>query len=227
MQMSWDRQYGQDGHVWGKRPGELALFLVENRRRLGLPESPVDILDLGCGYGRDALYVSRSIPCRILGIDSSANAVAMAQDLCCRESSGSVEFRCCDFGEVGASGYDVVFMANLYQVLRPDERRRLRDASRRVLRPGGLLLLSTLSVNDPEHRGKGRPVENDANSFVDEKYVHLCTKAELEAEFGFIEIGGLFEREYDEPRAGGTHHHISWILWGRARDTAAGGDVSG
>jgi len=225
--MSWDRQYGQDGQVWGEGPGELALFLVQNWRRLGLPESPVDILDLGCGYGRDALYISRSIPCRILGIDSSANAVAMARDLCGRESLESVQFRCCDLEEVDVAGYDVVFMSNLYQVLRPDERARLRAAARRALRPGGLLLLSTHSVNDPEHRGKSRPVENDANSLVDEKYVHLCTKAELEADFDFIEVGGLFEREYDEPRAGGKHHHISWILWGRARETAAEGDVPG
>jgi SAM-dependent methyltransferase len=215
--MSWDEQYGQQGQVWGEGPGELALFLVGNRQRLGLPEGPVDILDIGCGYGRDALYIAESIPCRIMGIDTSATAVAMAGELAGRKPGWNVEFRCCDFGDVAGSDYDVVFMSNLYHILRPDERRRLREAVRAVLRPGGLLLVCTLSVNDPEHEGKGEPVENEPNSFVDEKYVHLCTREELEADFDFIEIGELFEREYAEPRAGGEHHHISWILSGRHR----------
>ncbi len=215
MQKSWDEQYGQQGQVWGERPGELALFLVGNRHRLGLPGRLVDILDIGCGYGRDAMYISRNVPCRITGVDASANAVAMAEELSSREPGQDVRFRCCDFGELTASDYDVVFMSNLYQVLRLEERQRLCEVVRAVLRHDGFLLLSTLSVNDPEHRGKGEPVEGEVNSFGDGRYVHLCTREELEADFDFIEISELFEHEYDEPRADGEHHHISWILVGR------------
>ena len=215
--MSWDEQYGEMGQVWGEGPGELALYLAANRRRLGLPEGPVDILDIGCGYGRDAVYLAGSIPGRVLGIDPSAKAIAMARDLAGSEPGREVEFRCCDFGDLAGSDCDVVFTSNLYHILRPEERWRLCEVVRGVLRPGGLLLLSAHSVNDPEHYGKGEPVEGEAGSFVGSRYVHLFTREELEADFDFIEIDELFEHEYEEPRADRAHHHVAWILAGRRR----------
>ena len=109
----------------------------------------------------------------------------------------------------------MVFMSNLYHTLTPEERERLRETVKMNLRHDGHLFLSTLSVNDPEHYGKGKPVENEVNSFIGVKYVHLCTRQELEADFDFIDIKELFEHEYDEPRTDGKHHHVSWIMYGR------------
>ena len=83
------------------------------------------------------------------------------------------------------------------------------------LKPGGLLFLSTLSVRDPEHYGKGSPVPGEPNSFVDKVYLHLFAREELMHDFGFLEIKELYEHEYAEPRATGeAHHHILWILNG-------------
>ncbi|UCC60273.1 MAG: hypothetical protein JSV02_00150, partial [Dehalococcoidia bacterium] len=79
----------------------------------------------------------------------------------------------------------------------------------------GHLFLSTLSVNDPEQYGSCIPGAIEINSFIDTKYIYLCTRQELEADFDFIDIKELFEHKYDEPRTDGTHHHISWILYGR------------
>jgi hypothetical protein len=51
------------------------------------------------------------------------------------------------------------------------------------------------------------------SSFINNKYLHFCTKEELEDDFQFLSIKELYEHRYDEPRAcGETHHHISWIL---------------
>jgi 2-polyprenyl-3-methyl-5-hydroxy-6-metoxy-1,4-benzoquinol methylase len=215
MQTSWEDQYSKHGQIWGERPSELALFVIANRQRLGLPERRIDILDIGCGYGRDAIYMSQSFPCRITGIDNSEKAIALANELCGEGPDEVMQFRCCAFRQLTASQYDVVFMSNLYQVLRPEEREWLRETVRMNLRRNGHLFLSTLSVNDPEHYGRGEPVANELNSFIDVKYVHLCTRQELEADFDFIDIQELFEHEYDEPRTDGVHHHISWILYGR------------
>jgi SAM-dependent methyltransferase len=217
MSISWDEQYGRDGHLWGKGPSELALFLVEDSDRLGLPPEPVDIVDIGCGYGRDVAYIAEHIPCRILGIDSSANAIAMAEELARQMSVQGVQFRCCDFGDLAGAEYDVVFMSNVYHVLRADDRRRLREAVGVALRPDGLLLLTAHSVNDPQHYGEGEPVEGETNSFEGEKFVHLSTRKELEADFGFIDIIELFEHAYEEPRTYGVHHHVTWVLVGRGR----------
>ncbi len=182
---------------------------------MGLPERRIDVLDIGCGYGRDATYMSQSFPCRVLGIDNSENAITLANELCKERPGRNIQFRCCDFGQLTAAEYDMVFMSNLYHTLTPEERERLRETLKMTLRHNGYLFLSTLSVNDPEHYGKGKPVENEVNSFIDVKYVHLCTRQELEADFDFIEIKELFEHEYDEPRTDGEHHHVSWIMYGR------------
>ena len=75
------------------------------------------------------------------------------------------------------------------------------------------MFLSTLSVHDPEHHGKGEPVPGEEGSFVDKMYLHLSTGPELEREFGFLRLLSLEEHEFDEPRAdGAVHHHVLWLL---------------
>jgi 2-polyprenyl-3-methyl-5-hydroxy-6-metoxy-1,4-benzoquinol methylase len=84
-----------------------------------------------------------------------------------------------------------------------------------MLKPNGLLFLSTLSVRDPEHYGKGDPVPGETNSFHDKTYLHLCTKEELIGDFDFIYIKEIYEHAFREPRViGEAHHHVSWILAG-------------
>jgi len=181
------------------------------------------MLDVGCGYGRDAFYFLDNLKCSILAVDRSQNAIDIAARAVGEAGREGVEFRCCSFVELGEGGYDIVFLSNLYQVLRRDERDALRKAVGRLLKPGGLLFLSTLSVADPEHSGKGTPVPEEPNSFFDKWYVHLSTREELADYFDLLDIVEIYEHEYEEPRASGeAHHHISWILVGRS--AAALGD---
>ena len=214
--MSWDDQYTRYKHLWGDKPSELAIFAIAYLRRQRFQTERMNIIDIGCGYGRDALHLLQHTGCRILGIDNSPKAIEMALTICSKEPQLNIRFNCCSFTELMSKEFDVVFMSNLYQLLKPHERAELRDAIRRVLQPSGLVFLSTLSVNDPEHHGKGTPVANDKNSFVDEKYLHFCTRPELEQDFSFLNIAELHEHRYEESRATGqSHHHISWMLAGQ------------
>ncbi len=130
-------------------------------------------------------------------------------------SRKDVRFQCCDFRELGKGSYDIVYISNLYHLLRRSQREELRIAVMKVIKPTGLLFLSTLSISDPEHYRKGVPVSDEPNSFVDKVFLHFCTRTELEHDFNFLNIRELYEHEYYEPRAAGeTHHHISWILVG-------------
>jgi hypothetical protein len=109
----------------------------------------------------------------------------------------------------------MVFASNFYHLLKMEERQALRDTIKKRLKPGGMLFLSMLSPNDPEHFGKGKPVENEDNSFQDETFLHFCTREELERDFSFLSIKELSEHEYYEPRSNGeVHHHILWLLMG-------------
>ncbi len=214
--MSWDNEYRHHKRVWGEGPSALASFAVDYLQELQLYQKTLSILDIGCGYGRDAVYLCQHTDCTIVGIDNSQGAIEMARGTRPKEYIGRIDFKFLDFTRLPVNDrYDVVFASNLYQLLRPEERAAFRKISRRVLSPNGLLFLSTLSTSDPEHYGKGTAAVGDINSFVDEKYLHLCTCGELEREFSFLNIKELKEHEYYEPRATGrTHHHISWLLVG-------------
>lgn len=213
--MSWNKEYEDLGNVWGERPSKLAIAAFKFLQKNGLNNMILSILDIGCGYGRDAFYFLANFRCRILGIDISEKAIDIASNSVLEAQKEDVKFKCCNFTELEAGECDIVFISNLYQLLRDKERKELRETVMRTLKPNGLLFLSTLSVRDPEHYGKGIQVSGESNSFQDKVYLHFCAGEELTEDFAFLNIKALYEHEYYEPRAANeVHHHISWILIG-------------
>ena len=217
--MTWNNTYSSEKKIWGDRPSKLAMFtynyIKQSRQFEG--KSDIFVLDLGCGYGRDAIFLANNLPCHVLGLDNSEKAIEMARESLSKELEKRVELLCYDFSHV-SDKYDVIMASNLYQILKPEDRAKLRETVKRCLKTNGLLFLSTLSIRDPQHFGQGTQIEGDENSFQQEKYIHFSTREELEKDFDFLNISGLFEREYHEPRSSGDdHHHISWILIGGLR----------
>lgn len=169
--MSWNNVYKDLGNIWGERPSELAVAMVKYLRGHKINDDMICILDIGCGYGRDALYFMGQLRCEILGIDNSEKAIDMVKKVAI--SRKNVKFQCCNFTELGKDSYDVVFISNLYQLLRRSEREELRRTVMKVIKPNGLLFLSTLSISDPEHYGKEVPIPKESNSFQDRVYLHF------------------------------------------------------
>jgi cyclopropane fatty-acyl-phospholipid synthase-like methyltransferase len=216
--MSWDSTYQDHERVWGNRPSALATFACHYLRGKS-PDKTIEILDLGCGYGRDAFYLARAINCHILGIDNSGKAIDMAKKSLTGDLESRIRFECCDFNQIAEGRFDVVFASNFYHLLNAEERPNFTETVEKHIKPGAMLFLSTLSNRDPEHFGKGRRIETEENSYQDEKFLHFCTGDELEKAFSFLDIENLSEREYFEPRSNGeVHHHILWILVGRKPD---------
>jgi SAM-dependent methyltransferase len=214
--MVWDNTYNAEKKVWGDTPSELAVyagnFLKQSSQFRDNPD--IFILDLGCGYGRDSIFLANELPCHILGVDNSQKAISMAKEALPRELEKKIEFLCYDFSQV-ADKYDVILCSNVYSILKPAERAGLRKIARHCLRSNGLLFLSTFSVNDTQHQKTGVPVEGEKDSFIDEKYIHLCTREELEQDFNFLDISALFERRFIERRSTRDHHHVIWLLMGK------------
>ena len=217
-QLPWNTTYKTDKKVWGDKPSELAVAVYNYlRESQGFSNrKDIFILDLGCGYGRDAIFLAQNLPCHILGLDNSQAAIDMAGQSLKGSLGKRIEFLCYDFTSV-SDKYDVIFISNLYLLLKPDERIKLRETIKRCLKHDGVLFLSTLSVSDPQHFGKGVPVEGETNSFFDVRYMHLSTRQELEEDFSFLTIHALYERQFHEPRTPRNHDHVSWILMGRLK----------
>jgi len=213
--MTWDNIYRNQQQVWGDRPSALAAFARHYLQSNKSPDKTIGIMDIGCGYGRDAIYLARNINCHIFGIDNSGEAIEMARKALTADLESRVTFQCCDFRQIPEGKFDTVFASNFYHLLVKEQRQVFRNTIKKRLKPSGMLFISTLSPNDPEHFGKGKPVEDEKNSFYDQRYLHFCTREELEKDFGFLTIKELSEHEYYEPRSNGeVHHHFIWMLVG-------------
>lgn len=214
----WEEAYRADRKIWGDDPSPLSLAMKQYAAEAGLQTAGKTLLDLGCGYGRDSFFLASELGLRVTGVDSSKEAIDLAQSNSAGDARRKVEFRCARFQELPGEKYDFVFAANLFPILRRDERAGFCLRIKDLLAPNGLFFLSTHSIRDPELAGKGIVVPDDENSFMSKTIMHLSTREEFEREFSFLEFEKLSENEFLEPRADGTtHHHIIWILIAAAK----------
>ncbi len=215
----WEKKYKSAGILWGEQESVLATAATRFLEGMPRDECPRSLLDLGCGYGRDLVSLARNLPhCTITGIDSSTSAVEAARRRCAEGNVNNVVITCTDYRAIRGERFDSVYCSNIYHLLRRDERMNFGSLIQGMLNPGGYLFLSTLSPNDPEHGGKGQPVPGDPGSFVfpeEDLWLHFAPRDELLMGFSLLHLPDLYEVDYTEPRIGGDHHHVSWILIGR------------
>jgi SAM-dependent methyltransferase len=211
---SWDGDYREAGRLWGEGPSELALLAVDVLRGEGIIGPAHSVLDVGCGYGRDAFHLWRELGVSVVGVDPSPRAVELAR--AAAPAKAPVEFVCAGFDQLDERLYSAVTCTNLYHLLEAPARQRLASALTARVRPDGLLFLMTLSPSDPQHHGKGRPVPDDPGSFVDRVFLHFAGEGELRREFAGMAIERLEEHAYTEARSEGhVHRHVSWRLVAR------------
>jgi cyclopropane fatty-acyl-phospholipid synthase-like methyltransferase len=220
----WGETYEDLGERWGSGPSEVAVVAEEWLAKLGRRGPLQRLLDLGCGYGRDSFYLHERLGASVLGVDSSAEAVAMAErrreELARRDEAHAhgLRFRQAALEDLDAGPFDALVTNGLYHLLEPAGREALAACVRRHLAPRALLFLSTLSTADPEHYGRGVVVVDELDSFVDSVYLHFAREGELRSTFSFLDVRELYEHEYVEPQSTGEpHHHVSWILVASAR----------
>jgi len=120
-------------HRWRTAENSAAYMLEELR-------AGDYVLDAGCGPGTITLDIAGHVaPGRVLGVDSSAEAIASAEELRRRVGVSNVEFSVGDAYALGPGErtFDAAHAHQLLQHLgRPVE---ALGELRRVLRPGGLL----------------------------------------------------------------------------------------
>ncbi len=105
---------------------------------------PQRILDVGCGFGRTVRALARVLPdAEICGCDLSAPALRLAHkhavDDCV--AIGFSRTRAEDLGCYADGSFDVVTATMLVHEMPPDSVRSFLKAARRVLAPGGLLVV--------------------------------------------------------------------------------------
>lgn len=166
---AWNERYATKGMVWGTEPNRYVAEFAA-----GL--TPRRVLDLGCGQGRNAVWLALQGH-EVTGLDLSDTGIEQARALA-REAGVEVDFRAVDVvreWQPEPAGFDLVVLS--YLQLPTDTRRVAHAKAARALAPGGTVFLIAHHADNLEH-GVGGPPYPEV----------LFTEADLEADFGALDI---------------------------------------
>ncbi|MEV6610004.1 class I SAM-dependent methyltransferase [Kutzneria sp. NPDC051319] len=144
----WDRFYADRSRpvpFFAAEPDESLVSYLER----GLV-TPGRALDVGCGAGRNALYLAAE-GFTVEGVDLSSEAIAWAEDRA-REAGATVDFRCQNAFSVTGT-YDLIYDSGCFHHLPPHRRISYLQLLDRALAPGGHLALTCFTTEE----GSSRP----------------------------------------------------------------------
>ncbi len=152
----WSQIYAAQGQRWGTFPSMTAhLALVEIDR---LQKKRLKLIDIGCGYGRDlALFRSTFAKAILDGLEPSPSAIRAGESILPLLNLRNLYTQ--DVYSVAQDNalpsYDVVFANYFMHLFSLSEATQIMRQMSQMLRPGGIIVVSFVSVRD-RHFGKGR-----------------------------------------------------------------------
>lgn len=187
----WDARYLSEGAVWGRSPAVSAEETWWRLRGTGARR----VLVAGCGYGRHAAYFAR-LGLEATGLDASRPAIEMALEFA-RADGLELLLTCASATKMpfAHASYDAIYDHALLHHLTADDRALAIAEYRRVLRPGGLLVVSTLSVEDHDYH-LGPELEPGTFLGADGRLEHFFSAEEIVSALdGFVveSVIGLLE----------------------------------
>ena len=168
MKHMWDDRYRERGAVWGSEPNRLLVEVAADLER-------GTALDLGCGQGRNALWLA-NLGFTVTGLDVSPVAIEQAKEIAA-EAGLDVMFEAANLMEWEPDGqvWDLVLLAYIH--LPEHMRKAVHAAAARAVAPGGRIVVVAHHLDNLES-GTGGPSNPD----------WLFTEAQLAEDFSALEI---------------------------------------
>ncbi len=168
MRSLWDARYEAKGALWGAEPNQ---FLAEVAEAL----NPGTALDLGCGQGRNSLWLA-SRGFAVTGLDISPVAIEQARAVAA-ELDIDASFESVDLTTWDPAGrvWDLVVLTYLH--LSGERRPVVHGAAKRAVAPGGRLVVIAHHLDNFENGVGGPPVPE-----------LLFTEQQLADDFSDLEI---------------------------------------
>lgn len=191
----WDLRYAEA--PWPSDPDEALVELTGS-----LP--PGRALDLGCGPGRNAVFLARR-GWTVTGVDASAVGLAQAA---ARAAAAGVDLDLVQADvldeELGRQRFDLVVIANLH--FPPGQRERFFERVVAALAPGGHCYLAGRHLDSAGGHGPSAPERRYTEALVTELLVPLSVAT----------------RRLERPAEGGGPPVVKLVAWATAPSPSPG-----
>lgn len=165
----WNQYYESGNAV--QEPSKFAVFVSKYLK------ASKNILELGCGNGRDSLFFHQS-GLNVTAIDASDRVIS---DLRKKNRDGNICFICDDFvcsSAIFAGQYDYCYSRFSLHAINEMQEEEVIHNVYRILKTGGLFFIEVRSIHD-ELYGKGEMVGRNAYTY-DGHYRRFIVQEELE-----------------------------------------------
>ncbi len=140
----WERRFASEGNMWGETPSKTAVILNDWLEPRSL------VAEFACGYGRDMIYLAGEGH-RIMGYEAAASGrEAARKHLTANGVIAGAEIRdeSYFYPDLEEASVDAVLSHRALHLLNEGEVDWFAEASRYILKPGGLLCVSARDRRD-------------------------------------------------------------------------------
>lgn len=151
----WENFYTNQELV--RKPSLFAKYCVKNFLHSGYK-----ILELGCGNGRDSIYMAKN-GMYVLGLDQCKSEIEFLNN---NFSNKNLSFAVKDFSKLdGLSKYDAIYSRFTLHVISLSQEDNLLSSIAKHLNKKGYFLIEARGTNN-EYFSKGIKVANEKNAFI-------------------------------------------------------------
>lgn len=179
------RRTPSDGMTVQEQFGQIDIYVFDQILRGNIAQG-MRVLDAGCGYGRNLVYLLRE-RFEVFALDADSESIEQVRRLSASLATGlpATNFRAGSIEQMPfpAAFVDVVICNAVLHFARDDDHfRAMLDELWRVLRPGGILfcrLASRIGMNFQRIRGSRFMVGENTEWFLVDEKILLTLTAEL------------------------------------------------
>ena len=119
----YDKRYDMEGYYWGLSPNHLCYEIM----RLKPPTTPYKVLDIGCGEGKDAVFLARN-GYNVTAFDISEQGLSKARELA-DHCGVKIDFFKADIRDFRLEAdFDIIFSSGVFHYIPQEQRKNVIDS---------------------------------------------------------------------------------------------------